>query len=160
MQFSGIIESERTMTPDHPPGNPKDIFKDFRSGFVAIVGAPNAGKSTLLNHMLGQKISITSKKPQTTRNRILGVVDRPGAQLIFLDTPGVHQGGKPLNVRIVDVALSTLNDADLVLVVVDAASGNREDEAFLLSKLKAQKSKAVLALNKVDLVSKPDLLAL
>ena len=83
-------------------------YKDFKSGFVAIVGAPNVGKSTLLDRMLGQKISITSKKPQTTRNRILGVLDRPGAQLVFLDTPGVHRASKALNVRIVDVALSAL----------------------------------------------------
>ncbi len=148
------------MNPNPPPDRPDTGQENFRSGFVAIVGAPNAGKSTLLNRMLGQKISITSKKPQTTRNRILGVVDRPGAQLIFLDTPGVHQGGKPLNVRIVDVALSTLNDADLVLVVVDVAAGDRDAEAFLLTKLKAQKSKALLALNKIDLIPKPELLAL
>jgi GTPase len=133
--------------------------KDFKCGMVAIVGAPNAGKSTLLNHMLGQKISITSKKPQTTRNRIVGVLDRPDAQLVFLDTPGVHRAGKPLNVRIVDVALSTITDADLILVMLDAATPNTEAETFLSEKLAGQPKKAVLALNKIDLIDKTTILA-
>lgn len=135
-------------------------YKDFRSGFVAIVGPPNAGKSTLLNRMLGQKISITSKKPQTTRNRILGVVDRPGAQMVFLDTPGVHRAGKALNVRIVDVALTALADVDLVLVMVDAAEPNSDAEHYLVQKLSAQKTPAILALNKIDRIAKPKLLTL
>ena len=80
--------------------------KHFKSGFVAILGAPNVGKSTLLNRLLGLKISITSKKPQTTRNRILGILHRKAAQLVFVDTPGVHKSRQPLNVRIVDVALN------------------------------------------------------
>jgi GTPase len=133
--------------------------KDFKCGMVAIVGAPNAGKSTLLNHMLGQKISITSKKPQTTRNRIVGVLDRPDAQLVFLDTPGVHRAGKPLNVRIVDVALSTITDADLILVMLDAATPNTEAETFLSEKLAGQPKKALLALNKIDLIDKTTILA-
>ncbi|MCJ8499278.1 GTPase Era [Desulfatitalea alkaliphila] len=144
------------MTPD----NVLEPHRDFKSGLVAIVGAPNAGKSTLLNRLLGQKISITSKKPQTTRNRILGVMDRPGAQLIFLDTPGVHRAGKPLNVRIVDVALSTLADADLVLVMMDAAAPDSDAENYLIEKLAARATPAVLALNKIDLIHKPQLLAL
>ncbi len=133
-------------------------YKDFRSGFVAIVGAPNVGKSTLLNRMLGQKISITSKKPQTTRNRIIGVLDRPQAQFVFLDTPGVHQASKPLNVRIVDVALSALADVDLVLVMADATKPDLEAEQFMVAKLKDRKTPAVLALNKIDQVEKRDLL--
>lgn len=135
-------------------------YKDFRSGFVAIVGPPNAGKSTLLNRMLGQKISITSKKPQTTRNRILGIVDRPGAQMVFLDTPGVHRAGKALNVRIVDVALAALADVDLILVMVDAAAPDSDAEHYLVHKLSAQKKPAILALNKVDRIAKPKLLTL
>ena len=132
---------------------------DFKSGFVAIVGAPNAGKSTLLNHLLGQKISITSKKPQTTRNRILGVLDRPAAQMVFLDTPGIHRTGKALNVRIVDVALAALADVDLILVLADASHPDVDAEQYLLQKLKAQKTPAVLGLNKIDRVEKAGLLA-
>ncbi|MCP4748877.1 MAG: GTPase Era [Desulfobacteraceae bacterium] len=135
-------------------------YKDFKSGMVAIVGAPNSGKSTLLNHMLGQKIAITSKKPQTTRNRILGILDRPQAQFIFLDTPGIHQAEKPLNVRIVDTALTILAEADLVLVMVDAAGKNKTSEDFLVDKLKSHKGDAILALNKIDLIDKTRLLSL
>jgi GTP-binding protein Era len=140
-----------------PETNP---HSDFKAGLVAIVGAPNAGKSTLLNQVLGQKISITSPKPQTTRNRILGVLDQPKAQLIFLDTPGIHRAGKPLNVRIVDVALGTLADADIILVMMDAAAPNTEAETYLIEKLKNHPQPAVLALNKIDLIEKPKLLGL
>lgn len=131
----------------------------FRSGFVAILGAPNAGKSTLLNRMLGQKLSITSKKPQTTRNRILGVVHRSGAQVVFLDTPGIHRAKNPLNVRIVDAALGTLSEADLVLLVVDAQMPDKPSEQLLLDKLAQQNLPVLLALNKIDLVPRQDLLA-
>ncbi|KJS30601.1 MAG: GTPase Era [Desulfatitalea sp. BRH_c12] len=137
-----------------------DDNKDFRCGMVAIVGAPNAGKSTLLNRMLGQKISITSKKPQTTRNKIVGVLDRPAAQLIFLDTPGIHRAGKLLNVRIVDVALTTLSDADLVLVMLDVTGANTDAESYLIEKLKEHRTPVILALNKIDLIPKPKLLGL
>ncbi len=136
-----------------------DDYKDFKSGFVAIVGAPNVGKSTLLNHMLGQKISITSKKPQTTRNRILGVLDRPGVQFVFLDTPGVHHASKPLNVRIVEVALSALADVDVILLMADVTSPQPEAEALMVKKLKSQKTKVILALNKIDKVENATLLA-
>jgi GTPase len=103
------------------PEDPREPYKNFKAGMVTIVGAPNAGKSTLLNRILGQKISITSKKPQTTRNRIVGLLNHPHAQLVFLDTPGVHRAAGPLNERIVEVALSTLNDADAILMLADAA---------------------------------------
>jgi GTP-binding protein Era len=138
----------------------KDKFADFKSGFVAIVGAPNVGKSTLLNQMLGEKISITSKKPQTTRNRILGVVHRPSSQLVFIDTPGIHKAKRPLNIRIVDAALSALGNADIVLVMVDVANPDPDSEAFLVTKLKKLKQPVVLVLNKIDLVKKPALLTI
>ena len=138
--------------------DPVERETEFRSGLVAIVGAPNAGKSTLLNYMLGQKISITSKKPQTTRNRILGILDRPGSQLIFLDTPGVHRAGTPLNVRIVDVALAALADADLVLVMVDATAAGGKTNDYLMEKLQAHAGTAILAVNKIDLIPKEHLL--
>jgi GTP-binding protein Era len=138
----------------------KDEFADFKSGFVAIVGAPNVGKSTLLNQMLGEKISITSKKPQTTRNRILGVVHRPRSQLVFIDTPGIHKAKRPLNIRIVETALSALGNVDVVLFMVDAANPDPDSEAFLVKKLEKIKRPVVLALNKTDLVKKPALLSI
>lgn len=124
----------------------------FKSGFVVIVGAPNAGKSTLLNRLLGEKISITSKKPQTTRNRILGVLHQPDSQMVFVDTPGVHKARKPLNVRIVDVALSSLGDADMILAIADISGPDRDSERIILGKLQAQNRPVILALNKTDLV--------
>ncbi len=138
-----------------------DIYEqnaDFKSGYVSIVGAPNAGKSTLLNRMLGEKISITSKKPQTTRNRILGVLHRTKSQMIFFDTPGVFQAKDKLNVRIVDTALSALGDADLVLVVVDVSRPDPNAERYLVKRLKGQTRPVVLAMNKIDLIEKSGLL--
>ncbi|MBW2574113.1 MAG: GTPase Era [Deltaproteobacteria bacterium] len=140
--------------------NIKDKKVDFRSGFVAIMGSPNVGKSTLLNQLLGEKISITSKKPQTTRNRILGVVHRPSSQLVFIDTPGIHKAKRPLNIRIVDAALSALGDVDIVLVMVDVANPDPDSETFLINKLKKIKKPVVLALNKTDLVKKPALFSI
>ena len=140
--------------------NMKDRSANFTSGFVAIVGAPNVGKSTLLNQMLGEKISITSKKPQTTRNRILGVVHRPSSQLVFIDTPGIHKAKRPLNVRIVDAALSALGNVDIVLVMVDVAKPDPDSEAFLVTKLKKLKTPVVIVLNKIDLVKKHALLTI
>jgi len=140
--------------------NETQSHNTFKSGFIAIVGAPNVGKSTLLNRMLGEKISITSKKPQTTRNRIVGVVHRPLSQLIFIDTPGVHKAGKPLNVRIVEQALSALGDVDAVLIMVDASAPDSESEAILVKNLKMLKLPVILALNKIDLIKKPILLSL
>jgi GTP-binding protein Era len=138
----------------------EDKFADFKSGFVAIVGAPNVGKSTLLNQMLGEKISITSKKPQTTRNRILGVLHRPGSQLVFIDTPGIHKAKRPLNIRIVETALSALGNVDIILVMVDVANPDPDSEALLVKKLEKIKQPVVLALNKTDLVKKPALLSI
>jgi len=136
----------------------KNQHIDFKSGYVSIVGAPNAGKSTLLNRMLGKKISITSKKPQTTRNRILGVLHRTKSQMVFFDTPGVFQAQDKLNVRIVDTALSALGDADLVLVVVDVSRPDPNAERYLVKRLKNQKQPVVLAMNKIDLIEKSGLL--
>ncbi len=139
--------------------NGTDPNHAFRSGFVAILGAPNAGKSTLLNRLLGQKISITSKKPQTTRNRILGVVHRTGSQMVFLDTPGIHRAKNPLNARIVDAALSTLSEVDLVLLVVDSQTPDELSEQLLRDKLSQQRIPVLLALNKIDQVQRPALLS-
>ena len=132
--------------------------QNFRSGFVALVGAPNAGKSTLLNRILGKKISITSRKPQTTRNRILGVRHSPVAQLVFFDTPGVHIATDQFNARIVETAMATVGDADVVLVVVDLSRPDFESERLMVNKIYDEKKPVVLALNKLDLISKNNLL--
>jgi GTP-binding protein Era len=140
--------------------NIPDNFKNFRSGFVAIIGAPNVGKSTLLNQMIGEKISITSKKPQTTRNRILGVVHRPGSQLIFIDTPGIHRADRPLNIRIVDTAFSALQNVDIILIMVDVVKPDLESESLIVKRLEKTKQPVILVLNKIDLVKKSELLPL
>jgi GTPase len=132
---------------------------DFKSGYIAIVGVPNVGKSTLLNRILDEKISITSKKPQTTRNRITAVVSRPGAQMVFFDTPGIFRAKDQLNQRIVDAAFSAVGDADIILLVIDAADPDPNAQAYLLKKLQSQNRPAVLALNKIDLIDKDTLLA-
>jgi len=132
----------------------------FKSGFVAIVGAPNVGKSTLLNQCLGEKVAITSEKPQTTRNRILGVAHLPQAQLIFLDTPGIHRAKGPLNVRIVEVALKVVESVDLVVLMADAASPQKAAHDMILRVLRKKNLPVVLAVNKIDLVKKERLLPL
>lgn len=126
--------------------------KGFRSGFAAIIGAPNVGKSTLLNRILGEKISITSKKPQTTRNRILGIHHRSSSQIIFVDTPGMHKAKGKLNEIIVETAVSTMADVDIILIVVDLSGHDKESEGFAVEKLKKENRPVVLALNKTDLV--------
>jgi GTP-binding protein Era len=134
------------MTDSNKPSTP------FKSGYVTIAGAPNAGKSTLLNRILGERIAITSAKPQTTRSRILGVCHRPGAQVVFYDTPGIFEARDALNLKIVDTALTAVADADIVLAVVDAADPDPKKEAYLAERLKAQKRPVILALNKIDLI--------
>ncbi len=138
----------------------EDHHPHHRSGFVGIAGPPNVGKSTLLNRILGEKISITSSKPQTTRNRILGIAHRPEAQIIFVDTPGVHGARKALNIRMVASALAALDDMDVVLLVLDAAAPDPASENLLVKKLGQLRRPLILALNKTDLVAKPALLAL
>ncbi len=133
---------------------------DFKSGFIAIAGAPNVGKSTLLNRILGQKISITSRKPQTTRNRILGVINRPKSQMIFIDTPGVHKARELFNTKIVEQALSAFQDADVILALADASAPDPKAEAFLRECLQDLRKPVILALNKIDLIAKPQLLGL
>lgn len=133
--------------------------KQFRSGFVAITGAPNAGKSTLLNRLLGEKLSITSRKPQTTRNRILGVVHNQQSQIVLIDTPGVHKSAAPLNARMVETALSAIGDVDVVLLMIDVSHPDISSEQFIIKKLKNLNKPVVLALNKIDRIKKPVLLS-
>jgi GTP-binding protein Era len=130
----------------------------MKRGFVALVGRPNAGKSTLLNRLVGEKLAIVSDKPQTTRNRIVGVRRFPEGEVVFVDTPGIHRPLHRLNVRMVDAALDTLRDADVVVAVVDASEPSGAGDRFLMDILKKVKAPRVLALNKVDRVEKAALL--
>ena len=132
--------------------------EEFRSGFIALVGAPNAGKSTLLNRIMGEKLSITSRKPQTTRNRILGIRHSPQSQLVFIDTPGVHKTADLFNLRIVETALATIGDSDVVLIIVDVSRPDPTSEVTVVNKIKVEKKPVILLLNKIDLVKKNDLL--
>jgi GTP-binding protein Era len=132
-----------------------------RAGFAAIVGRPNVGKSTLLNKLVQQKVAIVSPKPQTTRSRILGVVTRPGSQIAFVDTPGLHEARGGLNARMVDRALRTIADADVVLFLIEAGPprlGPKVKDA--LDRVKAAKKPTVLVINKIDLISRRELLPL
>jgi GTP-binding protein Era len=132
----------------------------MKSGFVAFLGRPNAGKSTLLNRILGQKLAIVSDKPQTTRTRIAGVKNFADAQVMFVDTPGVHKPTHRMNVRMVDTALEAMREVDVVCLVVDASVKPGPGDRHLLTLLKDVTVPVILALNKVDLVAKTKLLPL
>ena len=132
----------------------------MKSGFVSFLGRPNAGKSTLLNRIVGQKLAIVSDKPQTTRTRVVGVKNYPEGQVVFVDTPGVHKPTHRMNVRMVHTALEAMREVDVVALVVDASVKPGPGDRFLLALLKDVKAPVILVLNKVDLVSKPKLLPL
>jgi len=138
----------------------KPSVPPYHSGFAAIIGRPNVGKSTLLNRMVGQKIAITSDKPQTTRNRILGIHHRDDGQILFLDTPGVHQGRGRLNRFMVDQALGACAEVDLILFMVSAVDHPGSDEEAILKHLSASKRPVFLVLNKIDRVKPEKLLPL
>jgi GTPase len=129
-----------------------------RAGFVSLVGRPNAGKSTLLNHIIGTKIAIVSDKPQTTRTRILGVKHATEGQIVFVDTPGIHRPLHRLNVRMVDAAVETLREMDAIALVVDASASFGKGDEYVSGLLQNVKTPVVLVLNKIDLVAKPQLL--
>jgi len=130
----------------------------FRTGTVAILGRPNAGKSTLLNRILGQKLAITTPKPQTTRHRILGIWNGENAQIVFLDTPGVHQAKKALNTAMVRAAFSAMAGADVLVLMVEAGRPEGREEEMLLDEALKTKAPIVLAINKVDVINKSLLL--
>ena len=130
----------------------------MKSGFVALIGRPNAGKSTLLNRLVGQKLAIVSDKPQTTRNRITGVRNFPEGQVVFVDTPGVHRPLHRLNVRMVDAALEALREVDTVAVIVDATDAPGGGDRFLVDTVTKFDKPKVLVLNKVDALAKEQLL--
>ena len=132
--------------------------KDFKSGFISIIGGPNVGKSTLLNLLIGEKISIVSDKPQTTRNRITGILNLPAGQVVFIDTPGIHENKKKLNEFMVKSAMATLKEVDLIIFMVEANMPFTNNENLILKALKRLKLPVLLAINKVDLVDKKSIL--
>lgn len=141
------------------------LDKQVKSGMVAIVGPPNAGKSTLMNHYLGQKISIVTAKPQTTRNRIVGIVNAAEYQVVFLDTPGLHKSRDPLNMEMVRVAMDSLTDVDVVLFLVDVSlplpeKVQEQKAAELAEYMQRIKGPAIMVLNKVDLIDRKKVLPL
>jgi len=132
----------------------------LKSGFVSLIGRPNAGKSTLLNHILGEKIAIVSDKPQTTRNRILGIYNDKDSQVIFVDTPGVHKPRHRLGEYMAEATNAGLFEGDIVYYVVDATKAFGGGEAYIIERFKRLKIPVYLLLNKIDLLAKEDLLAL
>ena len=132
----------------------------FLSGFIAIIGRPNVGKSTLLNQILGQKIAITSNKPQTTRNRILGIYNFSGGQALFVDTPGIHKAKGKLNRFMVDQAVGACADVDLILFLVEADDSPGGGDEYILQLLEKSSVPVFLIINKIDLVKPPRLLRL
>jgi GTP-binding protein Era len=130
----------------------------FRSGFVSIIGRPNVGKSTLMNHVIGQKIAIMSDKPQTTRNKIQGVLTSQEGQIIFIDTPGIHKPKTKLGDYMVKLATSTLNEVDIILFMVDVAEGYGSGDQFIMDQMKQIKTPVFLLLNKIDKVGPENLL--
>ena len=130
----------------------------MKFGHVSLIGRPNAGKSTLLNRLVGTKIAIVSDKPQTTRNRILGVRNYPDAQVVFLDTPGIHRPLHRMNVRMVDAAMDTMRDVDVLGLVVDASERQGQGDKFVLDLVKTAGTPVFLILNKIDLIRKSRLL--
>ena len=132
----------------------------FRSGYIAIVGRPNVGKSTLLNQLLGEKVAIVTPKPQTTRNRITGIRTSPKSQIVFVDTPGIHQAHSLMNRRMVEIALKTLREVDGVLWLLDSRQGIGSEEERIAGNLEGLKALSLILLNKIDLVAKGKLLPL
>ena len=132
----------------------------FRSGYIAIIGRPNVGKSTLLNQILGEKVAIVSPRPQTTRNRITGIRTTATSQIVFLDTPGIHRGHSMINRRLVDTALQTLDEVDGVVWLLDAHDRIKQEEERIAETLRGVETPVLILINKIDLVSKGKLLPL
>ena len=131
---------------------------NFKSGFVTLIGRPNVGKSTLMNYLIGQKIAITSKKPQTTRNRIQTVLTTEAGQIVFVDTPGIHKAKNKLGEYMVNVAERTLNEVDVVLWLVEPTTCIGAGEKHIADQLRRTKTPVILVINKVDMVKKEEIL--
>ena len=136
----------------------EQVSDNFKAGFVAVVGKPNVGKSTLINRYLKEKISIVSSRPQTTRIRMLAILNHNNYQVIFLDTPGIHEPRNLLGKYMVKEAETSLEDADIILVLVDATTGIETEDRHLLELVEGYDKKKILAVNKIDAVNKPELL--
>lgn len=132
----------------------------FKSGFIGIIGRPNAGKSTLFNAIIGDKISIITDKPQTTRNKITGIKNSPDAQLIFMDTPGMHNPKTPLNKAMVQTTRETIGSVDVLLMLIEANSDVHPHDLFLIDSLAQVRTPVILVINKIDLIEKKYLLPL
>src|SRR4030095_10904920 len=132
----------------------------YRAGYISIIGRPNVGKSTLLNQILGEKVAIVSPKPQTTRNRVSGIRTTAAAQIIFIDTPGIHQGHSLMNRRLMDTALHTLDDVDGVLWLLDVHDKIKQEEERIAETLSGVETPVLILINEIDLVSKGKLLPL
>lgn len=132
---------------------------DYKSGFVTLIGRPNVGKSTLMNHLIGQKIAITSNKPQTTRNRIQTVLTTEEGQIVFVDTPGIHKAKNKLGEYMVNVAERTLNEVDVVVWLVEPSTFIGAGEKHIIEQLKKVKTPVVLVINKVDMVKREEVFA-
>lgn len=137
---------------DKEPGSGKPAKDSFKSGYVALIGAPNVGKSTLLNAILEEKISITAPKPQTTRNRIAGILTGADFQMVFVDTPGIHRARDQFNKMMVETALSTLNEVDAICFLISAPESGLEINELIIENLRSVRTPVVLAINKVDLL--------
>jgi len=146
------------VTPQNQTIEPKK--SSSRAGFVAIVGRPNAGKSTLLNHLVGQKIAIVTSKPQTTRNRIQGIVTQKRGQIVFIDTPGLHDPDSALGRQMMHEVAAAIEGIDALLLIVDATRVSPHTDPMLIEKAQRFRGKTILVLNKVDTVPKPKLLPL
>src|SRR3954463_13254338 len=131
----------------------------FRSGIVAVIGRPNVGKSTLVNSLVGQKVAIVSDKPQTTRNRILAVVNRPEGQIVLFDTPGIHKPMHRMNRRMVDTAVKSLGQVELAVWVVDVTEPYGPGDRYVREVLKKSERPTLLAINKIDRVPKAKILS-
>ena len=130
----------------------------FKSGFISLIGRPNVGKSTLLNLLLGEKIAIISDKPQTTRNRILGIKNHPEGQIVFWDTPGIHRARSRLNQSMVKTALATYKEVDGICFIVEANRPFDDENDYILETLRKVEKPVLLVINKIDLIPKPELL--
>ncbi len=134
--------------------------KGFKSGYAGLIGKPNVGKSTLLNHLVERKLAAISRRPQTTRNKITGICHLPGGQIILMDTPGIHESTSKLNQAMVRTSMSTYGDVDVILFMIDAKQKFRPEDEFVLDSLSKVKTPVFLVINKIDLIPKTELLQL